>query len=167
MIFVTVGTHEDSFDRLVMELDRLCANGCLQEEVFIQIGYSKTLPAHAKWAKFLAYQEMDAMIKSARIVITHGGPGSIMHALRYNKVPIVVPRQKKFAEHVDDHQVYFSQRIEKEGKAITVLEISQMEQIILDYDRIAAKKSAELDQENNLDRFIAGLEEITRRLVKA
>ena len=40
MIFVTVGTHEQSFERLVKEMDRLVETGVITEEVFIQTGIS-------------------------------------------------------------------------------------------------------------------------------
>ena len=32
MIFVTVGTHEQPFDRLIQQVDALCADGTLTEE---------------------------------------------------------------------------------------------------------------------------------------
>lgn len=41
MIFVTVGTHEQQFDRLVRCVDRLKAEGKITEEVMIQTGFSK------------------------------------------------------------------------------------------------------------------------------
>ena len=35
MIFVTVGTHEQPFNRLIKKIDDLVANGSIQEEVII------------------------------------------------------------------------------------------------------------------------------------
>lgn len=40
MIFVTVGTHEQQFNRLIKEVDRLKGEGFIQDDVFIQTGYS-------------------------------------------------------------------------------------------------------------------------------
>lgn len=40
MIFVTVGTHEQPFNRLVQEIDNLKRDGVITEDVIIQTGYS-------------------------------------------------------------------------------------------------------------------------------
>ena len=45
--------------------------------------------------KMFPYREMMDLVKTARIVITHGGPSSIMPVLQESKIPIVVPRQQK------------------------------------------------------------------------
>lgn len=81
MIFVTVGTHEQQFDRLVRCVDRLKAEGKITEEVMIQTGFSSYEPKACKWSKLCSYQEMNEYMDQARIVITHGGPSSIMMAL--------------------------------------------------------------------------------------
>lgn len=73
MIFVTVGTHEQQFNRLIMEMDQLKANGKIDDEVFIQTGYSDYEPKHCQWTKFVSFDEMTNYIEKSRIVITHGG----------------------------------------------------------------------------------------------
>ena len=73
MIFVTVGTHEQQFDRLVRCVDRLKAEGKITEEVMIQTGFSSYEPKVCKWSKLCSYQEMNEYMDQARIVITHGG----------------------------------------------------------------------------------------------
>lgn len=166
MIFVTVGTHEDQFNRLIEEMDRIKESGSLQEDVFIQTGYSDYKPIHCRNAVSLGYQEIDQRMKEARVVITHGGPGSIMHALRYNKIPIVVPRQKWFGEHIDNHQVLFSQRMALANKAMIVLEISELEGVILKYDELVREFSFEAEIQSNLDQFVEELDKITLRLLK-
>ena len=40
MIFVTVGTHEQPFNRLVKKVDDLVAHGNIKEKVIIQTGFS-------------------------------------------------------------------------------------------------------------------------------
>ena len=40
MIFVTVGTHEQPFNRLVKAVDELKKDGVIVEKVIIQTGYS-------------------------------------------------------------------------------------------------------------------------------
>ena len=58
MIFVTVGTHEQQFDRLVRCVDRLKAEGKITEEVMIQTGFSSYEPKACKWSKLCSYQEI-------------------------------------------------------------------------------------------------------------
>ena len=102
MIFVTVGTHEQQFDRLVEYMDKWAAQN--SEEVVIQTGYSTYKPKYCKWQKLFPYQEMSKRVDEARIVITHGGPSSFIAPLQIGKTPIVVPRKFECDEHVNNHQ---------------------------------------------------------------
>ena len=86
MIFVTVGTHEQSFRRLVECVDKLREKGVIKEEVFIQTGYTKDYkPKFCESKDFLEYDEMQECFKKARIIITHSGPGSIMTPFNLKK----------------------------------------------------------------------------------
>lgn len=122
MIFVTVGTHEQQFNRLIKEVDLLREIGFIKEDVFIQTGYSDYEPKYCEWSKFLKYDVMREYINNARIVITHGGPASFMEVLNYSKVPIVVPRQKRYQEHVNDHQLDFAQKVVEKGYQIKIID---------------------------------------------
>lgn len=131
-IFATVGTHEDPFDRLVGELDRLIATGEVQGTARIQTGYSTVKPAACAHESMLGFDAMQTAMNAADIVITHGGPASIMQALALGKVPIVVPRQAKFGEHVDDHQCRFAARIA--DRVVVVLDIVALGATIREYE---------------------------------
>lgn len=126
MIFATVGTHEDPFDRLVLELERL--QPLLAEEIVIQAGYTRVAAPHCAVSAMLDFQSVQALMARARVVVTHGGPASIMQALAHGKIPVVVPRQSVHGEHVDDHQVRFTSRIA--SRIVQVLEIGQLEAAI-------------------------------------
>ena len=78
MIFVTVGTHEQPFDRLVKAIDELKKEQLIDDDVFIQTGYSTYSPEYCEWSKFVPYAEMEKKMTEARIVITHGGPASFI-----------------------------------------------------------------------------------------
>ena len=128
MIFVTVGTHEQQFNRLIKEVDRLKKNGTIKEDVFIQIGYSDYKPKYCKWSKYIEFDEMQDYISKARVVITHGGPASFLSVLARNIPLIVVPRKLEFAEHVNDHQLDFARRINQQGYSIQYIDnINELE----------------------------------------
>lgn len=157
MIFVTVGTHEQQFNRLIQEVDRLKEEGIIKEDVFIQTGFSTYEPKHCQWSKLIAYNEMDNKIKEARIIITHGGPASFIAPLQIGKIPIVVPRQEKYEEHVNDHQVEFTKNVEKRNKnIILVYDIKDLKDEILNYEQTIKTMNSKLN--NNNVRFNEKLE---------
>lgn len=165
MIFVTVGTHEQPFDRLLMELDRLKENGTIQETVMIQSGFSTYEPKHCEWKKLIPYTEMIKNVKEARIVITHGGPASFMMSLQEEKIPIVVPRRAEFNEHVNDHQADFAAAVAKRyGNIIPVLDIAELGKTISDYGKIVSKMSSKVNSNNA--KFNEAFEKIVEEVLR-
>lgn len=165
MIFVTVGTHEQPFDRLLTEIDRLKENRTIQEPVMIQSGFSTYEPKYCEWKKLIPYAEMIKNVKEARIVITHGGPASFMMALQEEKIPIVVPRRAEFDEHVNDHQAEFAAAVAKRyGNIIPVMDIAELETIVSDYDQIVSKMSSKVTSNNA--KFNEAFEKIVEEVVK-
>lgn len=121
MIFVTVGTHEQPFNRLIQEVDHLVETGVIKEEVFIQTGYSTYEPKFCQWSRLISFDQMSEFMQKADIIITHGGPATFMSAIANGKKPIVVPRQEKYNEHVNDHQVDFAQQVKERYDSIEVV----------------------------------------------
>ncbi len=105
MIFVTLGSQKFQFDRLLKAVDELIENKTIIEDVFAQTGYSDYEPKNYLYKKFLDHEEFASMEKKADIVITHGGTGAIIGAVKMGKKVIAVPRLAKYGEHVDDHQL--------------------------------------------------------------
>lgn len=137
MIFVTVGTHEQPFNRLIKKVDELVADGTITEPVVMQTGFSTYVPKHCEWHKMLSYDEMKRYIDEARIVITHGGPASFIEVLQAGKIPVVVPRLAEFGEHVNDHQEEFAQVVNKRyGNIIVVENVSELARTLIDYETI-------------------------------
>ncbi|HFI0094079.1 TPA: glycosyltransferase [Streptococcus suis] len=122
MIFVTVGTHEQPFNRLIEEVDRLKKEGVITDEVFIQTGFSTYKPQYCNWKSIISYSEMEDHMANADIIITHGGPATFMGAIAKGKKPIVVPRLEKFGEHVNDHQLEFAFQVKERYNSIKILE---------------------------------------------
>ena len=90
----------------------------------------------------LGYDEMNYFYEKADIIITHGGPASFMKALELKKIPIVVPRQVKFNEHVNDHQVEFVKLVEERfNNIIGVYDIKDLEPIIVHHKENIEQKN--------------------------
>lgn len=163
MIFVTVGTHEQTFDRLIKKIDELKRDNIIKEDVIIQTGFSTYEPQYCKWSKLIPYDEMTRNVENARIVITHGGPASFIMPLQIGKTPIVVPRQKQYNEHVNDHQLEFARNVaERMGTIIVVENIDKLGEIITNYDNIIESMSGNM-KSNNL-KFNTELERLVEEL---
>lgn len=163
MIFVTVGTHEQPFNRLIKKVDELVADGTITELVVMQTGFSTYVPKHCEWHKMLSYDEMKRYIDEARIVITHGGPASFIEVLQAGKIPVVVPRLKKFNEHINDHQEEFTRIVEKRmDNIIPVFDIDNLKSILLNFDKVSKTKE-QTGFKNNL-KFNEMLDRIVYKL---
>ncbi|EOI00175.1 hypothetical protein UAW_00189 [Enterococcus haemoperoxidus ATCC BAA-382] len=105
MIFVTVGSQKFQFNRLIKMVDKFIEDGKISDnEVIGQIGSCSYEPKNFKTKKFYEKIFINELYDKADIIITHGGTGSIISALERNKKVIVIPRESKYGEHVDDHQ---------------------------------------------------------------
>jgi UDP-N-acetylglucosamine transferase subunit ALG13 len=165
MIFVTVGTHEQPFNRLVKQIDTLKADNVIKESVIMQTGFSTYEPKTCHWSKLFPYEEMQKNVENARIVITHGGPASFFMALQMGKIPIVVPRQFDFAEHVNNHQVEFTKLLSRRiGTIIPVFEIKELEQVILTYDTLVERIGT--DMKSNNSEFCDKLEGLVEEIME-
>lgn len=116
-VLVTVGTGEARFDRLLHAVSHLDLEG---ERMVVQYGSSSVLPEGADCVDFLPFDDLDALMRSARAIVCHAGIGSVAMALAHGRRPIVVPRLSEHGEAVDDHQVFFARRLEAAGLATVV-----------------------------------------------
>lgn len=126
MIFVTVGTNEARFDRLLAALVEL-PDGT---ELFVQHGPSSIRPAGATCTDYLSFDEMVEQVRRARAVVTHAGVGSVLTALLNGTRPIVVPRLQRYGEAVDDHQLEFGRRAKSAGLVTLVEDAADLPQAI-------------------------------------
>jgi len=149
VIFVTVGTHEQPFNRLIEYIDHAKGDGLIADDIIIQTGFSTYKPDYCKWKALFPYEEMVGNVADARIVITHGGPASFIMPLQIGKIPIVVPRQHKFNEHVNDHQVDFVRAVaKKKGMIIPVYRIERLGGIVRKYNDIVEEMPKEMKSNN-------------------
>lgn len=166
MIFVTVGTHEQPFDRLVKTIDKMVENKIITEKVIIQKGYTNYEPIYCESYKLIGYDKMNEFIREARIVITHGGPSSFIAPITIGKVPIVMPRMQKYNEHINNHQLEFVRQVEKRMKNIIVVENEkELQDAIIHYDEKI--KKCRRKSINNNEEFNKKLEMIVEKMFKS
>lgn len=121
MIFVTVGTHHQPFQRLLAGLSSLP-----QDELVVQHGPAPAPRGVSRAEAYMPFEEMLTCYRRADVVITHAGVGSILCARREGHVPLVVPRRHDLGEHVDDHQAELTRALEANGSVIAVWDIDTL-----------------------------------------
>lgn len=156
MIFVTVGTHNKGFERLIKKMDEIA--GEIDEEVVIQTGFTEFEPVNAKWFKFKDIDDINEYYKNANIIVAHAGAGTLLDSLFFKKSVVAVPRRKKYGEHIDDQQLELTDVLEKSGKVLAVYDIKTLDSAIkksLKTKNHALKIDKSLS--NYLNEFIRGL----------
>lgn len=59
--------------------------------------------------KEIPFDKLISLIKKSYLIISHGGPGTIHLIKKYHKnKPIIIPRIRKYGEHVNNHQIEFN-----------------------------------------------------------
>lgn len=131
MIFVSVGTNEARFDRLLEAVATLDG----PEQVVVQHGPSPVRPPGATCVDYLSFEEMTEHLRTARVSVLHAGVGSVLAALAQGVRPVVVCRQKRFGEAVDDHQLGFARRLHAEGLVELVEDLDGLAAAVVRHDR--------------------------------
>ena len=123
--FVSVGNATQPFNRLLDKVAEIVYR--LPPPVIVQHGstvfQAPTCEVHA----FLSMEDFSKWVAAASLVISHAGAGSIIHAVRAGRIPVVMPRRVGRGEHVDDHQLEFAMELEKVGKAVVAMEPDDLE----------------------------------------
>lgn len=152
MVLVLLGTQNNSFHRLLEEVERNIENKNIEEEVIVQAGYTKYESDKMKIFETLPKEELGELIKKANYVITHGGVGSMITSNQEGKKVIAVPRQKKYQEHVNDHQKATVEEFKQKGYVIGIEEVEELEKSIKrlkEFDPVIYKK-----KESNIIKII-------------
>ena len=127
MIFVTLGSQKFQFDRLLKEIDRLCECGIIKEKVYAQTGESNYEPINYEYRKFMDRKEFQKYMDECETVITHGGTGAIITAIKKGKKVIAVPRLAKYGEHVDDHQIQIIRQFDEMNLIMPCYDVETIE----------------------------------------
>jgi UDP-N-acetylglucosamine transferase subunit ALG13 len=119
--FVTLGSHNQPFERLLAAVGRATSDGILPRPVTIQAGVSLPIAdASITAVDFLSPERFRQEVEAAEVVITHGGAGAIATVLRAGKRPIVMARRAVHSEHVDDHQLELVAKLGSVGLIVPI-----------------------------------------------
>lgn len=126
---MTVGSHYQGFERLVKKMDEIA--GRIDEEVVMQIGHTDYEPVNTRFFDFLEnFKEIEKLNRDARVVVSHAGAGSILTALEQKSSVIVVPRLRKYSEHMDDHQLEITEVMSENQRVKAVCDVDELEKCL-------------------------------------
>lgn len=140
MIFVTLGTQDKEFTRLLDAIEKEIKKGNIKQKVVVQAGYTKYTSDNMKILKLIPMEEFDKYIKECDLLITHSGVGSIMTGLKNNKKIIAAARLKKYNEHTNDHQIQIGKEFEKQGYIMYLDDFDDLGKVLKDIKNFKPKK---------------------------
>lgn len=127
MILVLLGTQDNSFHRLLDKIQEMVDKKVITEKVIVQAGRTKYESKDMEIYSLMSEDKLKELMEKANLVITHGGVGSIVMALKMGKKVIAVPRLSAFGEHINDHQIQIIDSFDKQGFLIGLTEVGEME----------------------------------------
>lgn len=130
MILVTLGTQDKVFDRLLRAIDKQIEKGTIKDKVVVQSGFTKYESKNMEIFDLIPMQQFDELLSKADLVITHGGVGSILGALRKGKKVIAIPRLAKYKEHTNNHQKQIVKEFVEKGYILTCNNLDKLDEVI-------------------------------------
>ena len=130
MILVLLGTQNNSFSRLLEEIERLINKKVITDNVIVQAGYTKYESDKMKIIDLISKEELEKYQDDANVIITHGGVGSIVSSIKKEKKVIAIPRLHKYEEHVNDHQEEIVKLFDQKGYIIGLNDVIELENAI-------------------------------------
>lgn len=131
MILVLLGTQNNSFHRLLEEIEKNIENGTIKEEVIVQAGYTKFKSDKIKIIDLISKEQLEEFQNKADLIITHGGVGSIITSIEKGKKVIAVSRKHEYGEHVNNHQIEIVKTFSEKGYIIGIEKVEDLEQAII------------------------------------
>lgn len=121
MIFLSTGNNELSFIRLFLRFEKFFYNlNNKNIEVICQVGHTEYKNKNFRIIKFLEKRKFNELIRKSKMFISHAGAGSVIDSIKNQKIPILLPRKKKFKEHIDDHQVELYEKLLQNNLASSI-----------------------------------------------
>lgn len=140
MILILLGTQDNSFHRLLEEVQRLIDKKAITEKVVVQAGRTKYESKDMEIYSLMPEERLKELIKKSDLIITHGGVGSIVMALKMGKKVIAVPRLSEFGEHINDHQIQIIDSFNNQEFLIGVTNLKDLENALKRSKEFTPKK---------------------------
>ena len=140
MIFVTLGTQDKSFDRLLKAIDKKIEEKKIKDKVIVQAGYTKYESKNMEIFDLVSMEKFNKLIKDCDVLITHGGVGSILTGLTNDKKVIAAARLSKYKEHTNDHQKQIISEFARRGYILELKDFSTIDKVINKAKKFAPKK---------------------------
>ncbi len=140
MILVTLGTQDKPFERLLKAIESQIKKGTITDSVVVQSGFTKYESSYMEIFDLMPMTTFDTLLAEADLIITHGGVGSILGAIRKGKKVIAIPRLAKYHEHTNDHQKQIVEEFVKKGYILTCHNLSKIDETIREAADFVPKK---------------------------
>lgn len=138
MVFVSIGTQKQDFSRILKLVEN--STELKGKKIIAQTGNTKFESNKMKCIPSVDSKKYNEYIKKADMVICHGGVGTIFEAIGNERRVLVVPRLKKYKEHINDHQLEAACELEKEGYLIVYKDGEDFDEYILKLQNFNPKK---------------------------
>ena len=142
MIFVILGTQDKKFPRLLDALQKKIDEGKIskKEEIIVQAGSTKFESKDMEVFNLIEQDKFNILMEQADTIITHGGVGSIVTAVKLGKKVIAVPRLKQYGEHVNDHQIQIVETFSNQGFIKGIKDVSELKETLREIDTFIPNK---------------------------
>ncbi len=134
MILVLLGTQNNQFTRLLQEIEKCIENGIINQNVVVQAGFTKFESDKMNIFDLKPKEVIDNLVDEANYIITHGGVGSILMAIKKQKKVIAVPRLSEYNEHVNNHQRQIVEIFNDKGYIIGIQNMEDLSEAIKQID---------------------------------
>lgn len=155
-IFLTVGTQEP-FDRLVRVIDDWADQNGLDIKIYAQIGKAQYLPKNIKFSYHLTEQEFKTCFDNADLIVSHAGIGTIISCLSDGKSILTLPRESRFGEHRNDHQIATTKAFSSFGYIFPIYRESELVEKLRSLHLVKPLKKISFSAGNDLISFLSDL----------
>ncbi len=154
MIFVTLGTQDKSFKRLLDAIQKQIDLGNINEKVVVQAGYTKYQSNDMEIFDLVSMDDFNKYINDCDLLITHAGVGCIIDALKRGKRVIAAPRLKIYGEHTNDHQLQITETFYNKGYILKLDDFDNLDKVLEDAKKFKPKKFV-----SNNEKFISKIKD--------
>ena len=161
MIFLTVGTQDKPFTRIIQAVEQAVIDGKIIDEVIVQAGNTKYESKVLTVLNYVPFDEFNKYLSKADIIITHGGVGSILNALKLKKKVIAVPRLEKYGEHINDHQLQVIKKMTEQGYILSTEDENKIAEKIKEAENFNVKEYT-----SNTENFIQSFKQVLNSVLE-